>query len=278
MVAYLKQGPRDAETVRKVVRKTEETVREIIRQVDRNKDAAEIARSSEDLKRLKLAGKKAIFIGIENGYGIGDEVANLRLFRELGVSYITLSHNGDNAICDAAMESLSEHNGLSAFGVELVREMNRLGMMVDISHTSEKTSFDALEVSHCPIIASHSSAKALCPHPRNVSDRLMRAIARRGGVVQVCIYPWFLRTDGEATVRDLVDHIDHLAQVAGVEHVGIGSDFDGGGGITGVESADQLMTITVELLRRGYSPEAIGQIWGGNLMRVMDIVQKQREI
>ncbi|MDR0541276.1 MAG: dipeptidase, partial [Dysgonamonadaceae bacterium] len=210
-----------------------------------------------------------------NGYGIGKDVRNIRKFYDLGVRYITLSHNGDNDICDAAMDSHSEHNGLSEFGKDVVREMNRLGVMVDISHTSEKTSLDVLELSRYPIIASHSSTKALCNHSRNLSDKLIHAIADKGGVIQVCIYPWFLRKDGNATVKDLVDHIDYVVQTAGIDHAGIGSDFDGGGGIPGINSVDELPEITMELLRRGYSKEEIAKIWGGNLMRVMDVVQKQ---
>ncbi|GHV56339.1 dipeptidase [Bacteroidia bacterium] len=274
MVAYLKQGKRDALTLQQTVEKTETIIREIIRQVENNSETAGIARSTADLKRLKKEGKKAIFIGIENGYGIGKDILNIQKFYDLGVRYITLSHNGDNDICDAAVDSSSEHNGLSDFGKEVIREMNRLGMMVDISHTSEKTSLDAVELSLYPVIASHSSVKVLCNHPRNISDKLMHAIAGKGGVIQICIYPHFLREDGNATVKDVVNHIDYVVQTAGIDHAGIGSDFDGGGGIQGINSAEDLPEITMELLRRGYSQEAIAKIWGGNLMRVMNIVQK----
>jgi microsomal dipeptidase-like Zn-dependent dipeptidase len=275
MVAYLKQGPRNEESSQRTVEKTEEIIREILRQVNQNKALAGIALTSSDLKRLKAEGRKAIFIGIENGYGIGKDIRNIRKFYDLGVRYITLSHNGDNDICDAAMDSLSEHGGLSPFGREVVREMNRLGMMIDVSHTSEKTSFEVVELSKNPVIASHSSAKALCNHPRNVSDALMRRIAEKGGVIQVCIYPDFLREEGMATVEDLVDHIEHVIHTVGIDRVGIGSDFDGGGGIPGVDSARELPAITAELLRRDYSGADIARIWGGNLMRVMDVVQNQ---
>jgi microsomal dipeptidase-like Zn-dependent dipeptidase len=278
MVAYLKQGPRDEETSQRTVEKTEGIIREILRQVDQNKSLAGIARSTADLQRLKAEGRKAIFIGIENGYGIGKDIRNIRKFYDLGARYITLSHNGDNDICDAAMESFSEHGGLSRFGREVVREMNRLGMMIDVSHTSEQTSFEVVELSEYPIIASHSSTKALCNHPRNVSNALMRRIAEKGGVIQVCIYPVFLREDGLATVVDLVDHIEHVIHTVGIDHVGIGSDFDGGGGIPGVNSAEELWVITAELLHRDYSKADIAQIWGGNLMRVMDVVQNQSSL
>ncbi|MDR1526680.1 MAG: dipeptidase [Dysgonamonadaceae bacterium] len=276
MVAYLKQGARDDSSLRQTVEKTGSIIREIIAQVEKNRTVAGIARSSGDLKQLKAEGRKAIFIGIENGYGIGKDIRNIRKFAGLGVRYITLSHNGDNDLCDAAVDSFSEHNGLSAFGEKVVREMNRLGVMVDISHTSEKTSFDAVALSTCPVIASHSSVKALCNHPRNISDQLMQAIAAKGGVIQICIYPQFLREDGNATVTDVVNHIDYVTQTVGIDHVGIGSDFDGGGGIQGVNAANELPQITLELLRRNYSKDAIAKIWGGNLMRVMDAVQKQQ--
>ena len=273
MVAYLSQGKRDAKTLQKTVEKTESIIQELIRQVEKNKDIVDIARSANDLKRLKKENKKAIFIGIENGYGLGKDIRNVQKFADMGVTYITLSHNGDNDICDAAVRSKKEHNGLSEYGKEVVREMNRLGIMVDISHTSEKTSFDVLEVSQYPIIASHSSAKALCDHPRNISDKLMRAIADKGGVIQVCLYSGFLKKGGKATVKDAVNHIDHIVKTVGIDHVGIGSDFDGGGELKDLKAVNEMPRITIELLRRGYSEEDIAKIWGGNLLRVMNIVQ-----
>ena len=273
MVAYLSQGRRDAKTLQKTVEKTESIIQELIRQVEKNKDVVGIARSANDLKRLKKENKKAIFIGIENGYGLGKDIRNVQKFADMGVTYITLSHNGDNDICDAAVRSKKEHNGLSEYGKEVVREMNRLGIMVDISHTSEKTSFDVLEISQYPIIASHSSAKTLCDHPRNISDKLMQAIAKKGGVIQVCLYTAFLKKGGKATVKDAVNHIDHIVKTVGIDHVGIGSDFDGGGGLKDLKAVNEMPQITIELLRRGYSEEAIAKIWGGNLLRVMNIVQ-----
>jgi microsomal dipeptidase-like Zn-dependent dipeptidase/gamma-glutamyl-gamma-aminobutyrate hydrolase PuuD len=270
MVAYLKQGKRDADASQKAVEKTESILRELIRQAENNGDVVGIAKTVGDLKRLKKEGKKAIFIGIENAYGIGKNIGNIRKFADLGVKYITLSHNGDNDVCDAAVDSRSEHDGLSDFGKEVVREMNRLKIMIDISHTSEKTSFDVLKISKYPVIASHSSVKALCNHPRNLSDSLIRAIAEKGGVIQICLYTHFLKKDGKATVKDAVDHIDHIVKITGINHVGIGSDFDGGGELFDLKAANEMPQITMELLRRGYSEENIAKIWGGNLMRVMD--------
>jgi microsomal dipeptidase-like Zn-dependent dipeptidase len=196
-------------------------------------------------------------------------------FAQMGVRYITLSHNGDNDICDSN-KGHAEHNGLSKFGKEVVREMNRLGIMVDISHTSEKTSFDVLAISKYPIIASHSSVKALCNHPRNLSDPLMQAIAAKGGVIQICLYSGFLKKRGKATVKDAVDHIDYVVKLVGIDYVGIGSDFDGGGGITGLQSANEFPKITMELIRRGYSDDDIAKIWGGNLIRVMKAVTGEK--
>ena len=213
-------------------------------------------------------------MGIENGYAIGKDLKNLQLFKEMGVSYITLTHNGDNDIADSSIGK-NEHNGLSDFGKEVVREMNRLGIIIDISHTSEKTSFDVLKISKHPIIASHSSAKALCNHPRNISDKLMKAIAEKGGVIQICLYGPFLKKGENASVKDAVDHIDYVVKTVGINHVGIGSDFDGGGGIKGLRKVNEYPQLTIELLRRGYSEEEIAKIWGENLMRVMNIVQNK---
>ncbi|MDR0833685.1 MAG: membrane dipeptidase [Candidatus Symbiothrix sp.] len=270
MVAYLHQGERDAKSSQKAVEKTEKIVSELLRQIEKNKATVGLAKTSADLKRLKKAGKKAIFLGIENGYGLGKDIRNVQKFAGMGVRYITLSHNGDNDICDAANKSLKTHNGLSDYGKAVVREMNRRGVMVDISHTSEKTSFDVLEISTKPIIASHSSAKALYNHPRNISDSLMRAIAAKGGVIQATFYSGFLKKNGKATVSEVVDHIDYIVKTVGIDHAGIGSDFDGGSELADAKGVNDLPQITMELLRRGYSEKAIAKIWGGNLMRVLN--------
>jgi len=212
-------------------------------------------------------------LGVENGYGIGKDLANLQKLADRGVIYITLSHNGQNDICDSH-EGKPEHNGLSEFGKQVIKEMNRLGIIVDISHTSEKTSFDALEISKYPVIASHSSVKALCNHSRNISDDLMKAIATKGGVIQVCLYGDFIKEDGKATVKEVVDHIDYIVKKVGIDYVGIGSDYDGGGELIGLTNAGDMPQITLELLRRGYSEKDIAKIWGGNFMRVMKTVKK----
>jgi microsomal dipeptidase-like Zn-dependent dipeptidase len=275
MVAYLPQGKRTEAASKKATDQAIATIKQLKQQTEKNKGIVAVAYSFDDLKRNKAENKKSIFIGIENGYAIGKDIQNVERFAQMGVRYITLSHNGDNDICDAAVKSNQEHNGLSDFGKEVVREMNRLGIMVDISHTSEKTSFDVLEISKYPIIASHSSVKALCNHPRNISDKLMKAIAAKGGVIQICLYTGFLKKHGMASVKDAVNHIDYVVKLVGIDYVGIGSDFDGGGGITGLQSANEFPQITMELLRRGYSDKDIAKIWGGNLIRVMEAVEKK---
>lgn len=274
MVAYLPQGARTEEASKKAAEKTFSILNTLIEQIDKNKNTARQAKTVADIQRIKKEGKKAILPGLENGYGIGKDLSNLQKLADMGVVYITLCHNGHNDICDSH-KGVPEHDGLSKFGEKVIREMNRLGIIVDISHTSEKTSFDVLKLSRYPVIASHSSVKALCKSTRNISDELMKAIAKKGGVIQVCLYKGFIRENGRATVKDAVDHIDYIVKKAGINHAGIGSDFDGGGELTGLKNAGEMPQITLELLRRGYSDKAIAKIWGGNFMRVMKAVKKR---
>jgi microsomal dipeptidase-like Zn-dependent dipeptidase len=188
---------------------------------------------------------------------------------------MTLCHNGDNDICDSA-RGCNTHNGVSQFGKQVIREMNRLGIMVDLSHASEKSFYDALDLSQQPIVCSHSSCRALCNHPRNLTDDQMRALAAKGGVMQVTMYNGFLVQDGEATVLDALRHLEHAIQVMGIDHVGIGTDFDGDGGIRGLASSSEMLNFTRQLMARGYSERDIQKIWGGNFLRVMGQVQKVR--
>ena len=213
-----------------------------------------------------------IMRGIENGYAIGHDLALLDYFRSLGVVYMTLCHNGDNDICDSARGN-AEHGGLSAFGREVVGRMNALGMMVDMSHAAESSFYDALELSTAPIVCSHSSSRALCNHPRNLTDDQMKALAAKGGVAQVTLYHGFLRQEGEATILDALEHLHHMVSVMGPEHVGIGTDFDGDGGARGLKDASELIGFTRELLRQRYSEQDLQGIWGGNFLRVMRQVQ-----
>ena len=240
--------------------------------VDANADYLALARTPQQLWENKRAGRKSIMLGIENGIALDGKIENIQHFKDRGIVYITLCHNGDNDICDSARGSQT-HGGVSAFGREVIREMNRLGIMVDLSHAHERSFYDALELSTTPIVCSHSSARALCDHPRNLTDDQMRALARKGGVCQITLYHGFLRKDGEATILDAMQHLDHAIQVMGIEHVGLGTDFDGDGGIRGLANSSELTNFTRQLLARRYSLDDIQKIWGGNFLRVMKLVQ-----
>ena len=272
MVAYLPQGERDDASLVAATRKADELLDGIEQRIA-SAPGVGLANTPSDLYQLKAEGKLAIMRGIENGYAIGKDLSNVKRFRKRGVVYMTLCHNGDNNICDSAARTNNEHGGLSPFGREVVSEMNRVGMMVDLSHGGMRSFYDALECSTVPIVCSHASCRALCDHPRNLDDDQMRALARKGGVMQITLYPGFLRKDGEATILDTMAHLDHAVKVMGIEHVGLGTDFDGDGGVPGLASASELINFTRQLLRRHYSVEDIAKLWGGNFLRVMDIVQ-----
>ena len=281
--------------------------------INENPDAAGLALTAEDAYRLSSEGRRAIYIGNENGYPIGKDLSLLQTYYDMGSRYMGLSHSRHNQICDSATDSnLPLHNGLSEFGVEVVRELNRLGMMVDVSHISDKAFYDVLEATKAPVIASHSNARAVCDHPRNLDDDMLLALAENGGVLQLCILSAYVKemepnaerqaafaalrekwnnfqdlTDEEmdqarsewwetnskypaplATVADLVDHVDHVVDLIGIDYVGIGTDFDGGGDLEDCYDVSELGNITFELVRRGYSKEDIEKIWSGNFMRV----------
>jgi len=292
-------------------------------------DRCALAVSPDEVRRIAKTGKRAIMIGIENGYPVGEDLSLLRKYYDLGARYITLCHSGHNQICDSSSAPEPLHGGLSAFGRKVVAEMNRLGMMVDVSHIAEKSFWDVLSVTRAPIIASHSGCAAVCRHDRNLTDDQLRALAKNGGVIQIVALGSYLKTDaperrravmelrkelgmsgfgrgGEteklsekereelqarrraymermkaidarhppATLSDFADHIDHAVKVAGINHVGIGTDFDGGGGIPGFNDEADAPNVTAELVRRGYSERDIARIWGGNLLRVWREVEK----
>ncbi|WP_425234898.1 dipeptidase [Ulvibacterium sp.] len=290
----------------------------IVASTQKNLDIVGLALNPEDAYTMEKAGKRAIYIGIENGYPIGKDLSNVALYFDRGVRYITLVHSSNNDLADSATDSNgSEHGGISAFGSAVVREMNRLGIMVDVSHGNDSVFYDAISMSKAPIIASHSNARSITDHPRNMTDEMLELMAKNGGVVQLTMLADYLREappnkrldsalaalrdkmkpiedmtleernamrkstqelnerypDPAATVKHVVDHIDHIVKVAGIDHVGIGCDFDGGGGIEGVFDASEVMNITIELVRRGYTEEQIRKIWGGNLIRVFKEVQ-----
>jgi membrane dipeptidase len=270
----------------------------IVSSTEKNADIVGLALDPDDAYTLEDAGKRAIYIGIENGYPIGEDLSNVEMYYEKGVRYITLVHSSNNDLADSSTDPDGpEHGGISPFGEEVVKEMNRLGIMVDISHGSDSVFYDAIAISEAPIIASHSNARAVTDHKRNLTDEMLKLMAKNGGVVQLCILADYLRTappnpardsavaelratmaslseitdedrtalrqsfqeinekypNPPATVEHVADHIDHIVNVAGINHVGIGCDFDGGGGIEGVFDASEVMNITIELVKRGYS-------------------------
>ena len=283
MVAYLPQPKKD-ETFRQNVRFDVNGPKEyadlifnkIENIVSENSQYLAFARTPGQLWENKHRGQKSIMLGIENGLALEGDIANIKHFADRGVVYITLCHNGDNDICDSARGN-NTHNGVSEFGAKVIAEMNRLGVMVDLSHAHEKSFWDALDISATPIVCSHSSCRALCDHPRNLTDSQMKALADKGGVCQITIYHGFLRTEGEATVRDVLEHLDHAVKVMGIDHVGIGTDFDGDGGVRGMASSADFVNFTRMLMAKRYNEKDIQAILGGNFLRVMADIQKKRQ-
>lgn len=244
--------------------------------VNANNRYLSIARTPSDLYEDKRKGRRSIMLGIENGLALNHDISNVRYFARRGVVYITLCHNGDNDICDSA-RGCNTHGGVSRFGEQVIKEMNRCGIMVDLSHAGEKSFYDALSISSKPIVCSHSNCKALCEVPRNLTDDQLRALAKHGGVAHITLYHGFLRNDSqEATVMDAIAHLEHAISVMGIEHVGLGTDFDGDGGIRGLADSSELINFTLHLLRRRYSERDIARIWGGNWLRVMAQVQQTK--
>jgi membrane dipeptidase len=291
-----------------------------------------LATTPDDVKRIAKTGKRVLMIGVENGYPIGTDLGVIKKFYDLGARYITLSHSGHNQICDSSGPTQPMHNGLSPFGKQVVAEMNRLGIMIDVSHISEKSFYDVIKETKAPIIASHSGCMALNVSDRNLTDDQLKALSKNGGVVQVVALGGFLKGDsserrqaiaklqtetgyrrmgrGEmallsdqqrveytklgqvyqdrmkevdakfppstpATISDYINHIDHAVKIAGIDHVGVGTDFDGGGGIPGFNDDADAPNVTLELVKRGYSEKDIDKIWGGNLLRVWSEVEKK---
>lgn len=244
--------------------------------VKNNRHYLSIARSPAELYEDKRKGRKSIMFAIENALALNHDIANLKHFAQRGVVYITLCHNGDNDICDSAKGS-ETHHGVSKFGQQVIKEMNRLGIMVDLSHAAESSFFDALEISETPIVCSHSNCKALCDVPRNISDEQLRRLAKKGGVAHITLYGGFLRKEGEASILDAIAHLEHAISIMGIEHVGLGTDFDGDGGVRGMADASEVINFTLHLLRRKFNERDIQKIWGGNWLRVMAQVQNMRK-
>jgi len=312
--AYVGQRKRTEENYRWAMDRADELIRAVTSMCEKYSDRIALATTPGDAYKNEQGGRLSAFIGIENGFPIGKDISNIKRYYDMGVRYITLCHSSNNDICDSSTDKNgAEHNGLSNFGRQVVAEMNRLGMIVDVSHISDEAFYDVLEVSKAPVIASHSCVRALCGHPRNLSDDMLRALAKHDGVIQICLLseylkepqpnpereealaalqkkygPWEEVTDPQvreryrvehhavldkypskkATVEDAVDHIDYVIKLVGIDHIGIGTDFDGGGGIIGCDDVSEMPNITIELVRRGYSEEDIRKIWGGNFIRV----------
>ncbi|MBC7260490.1 MAG: membrane dipeptidase, partial [Chloroflexi bacterium] len=235
-----------------------------------NTDSLVLATKAEDIERAKQTGKVAAVVGIEGAESLEGELGLLRMFHRLGVRLLTVAWSRRNEAADGIQEARTG-GGLTNFGLKLVEECNRLGIMVDISHLAPAGVRDVLEVSSEPVIASHSNAYALCPHPRNLTDQQLAALAEKGGVVGVTFVPSFIAEDRkEASLEKLLDHIDHIVQVAGVDHVGLGSDFDGFSPPppAGLEDVTRLPAITSGLLSRGYAEDEIRKILGENFLRI----------
>lgn len=235
-----------------------------------------LATTPQQLLQNKRAGKHTIMLGIENGQAIEDNLDNIDHFAQRGIVYITLCHNGDNQICDSARGNHT-WGGVSPFGRQVIERMNRLGIMVDLSHGGEQSFYDALELSSKPIVCSHSSCRALCDHPRNLTDDQMRQLALKGGVMQVTAYHGFLSLNDDASIATFMQHLNHAVEVMGIDHVGIGTDFDGDGGVPGLADSSDLMNLTRHLLMQGYTTTDIEKLWGGNWLRVMAEVQGRGE-
>jgi membrane dipeptidase len=256
------QGPQ-------AIRATLEQIDIVHRMVRRYPDTFELALTAADVDRIFKAGRIASLIGMEGGHSIDNSLAALRMFYAAGARYMTLTHSSNTAWADSGTDK-PKSGGLTKFGEEVVREMNRLGMLVDLSHTSPETMEDAIRVSQAPVIFSHSDARALNDHGRNVPDTVLTLLQKNGGIVMVTFVPGFLVKDGKATLADVANHMDHIRKVAGPDHVGIGSDFDGITSVpAGLEDVSKYPALTAELLRRGWSDDDVKKALGLNVLRVM---------
>ncbi len=300
---FIGQGPRTLEGNDNAKQQALNLFDLIHKAVENHSELAEIAYTPDDAYKIEKQGKRAVYIGIENGYTIGNDMSLLKKYYDLGARYITLCHIWNNDICDSSTDK-PEHHGLSDFGKQVVQEMNRLGIMIDVSHISDKSFYDVIEFSKAPVIASHSCARAICNNPRNLDDDMLKKLAENNGVIQVCMVPFYVKemksnperekaikklrekyrnfsdlteeeqekvyTEWDAmnkqyppnlpTVSDFADHIDHIVKVIGIDHVGIGSDFDGGGELKDCQDVSDYKKITQEFIERGYTDKDIEKI------------------
>ena len=316
---FTSQKARNNETYKETYDLANQMIDSTIVSLEHNKSTTGLATSVKDLQKLEAENKRAIFLGMENGFPIAKDINRVKEFYDKGVRYLTLCHTSNNDICDSSTDPKgAEHHGVSKFGKEVIKEMNKLGMIIDVSHISDTAFYDVMKYSKAPVVASHSSVRSVCDHPRNMSDDMIKLLAKNDGVIQICILGdyikspdttsihytmmqelkkkynnWQYKNDEERkqawaewdeinqnyppvlpTIADAVDHIDYVVNLVGVDHVGIGSDFDGGGGLADCTNVADFPKITLELLRRGYSENDIAKIWGGNFLRVFKAVEK----
>jgi membrane dipeptidase len=317
---FTSQKPTTDENTEEAYKLANQMIDSIYAACKKYSNKAEVALTASDAARLEKLGKRAIYIGMENGFPLGTNLSRVKEFYDRGVRYITLCHSSNNKICDSSTDRKGpEHNGLSKFGEKVVKKMNELGMMVDVSHISDKSFYDVIKISKAPVIASHSSVRAIAHNNRNLNDNMIKKLAEKGGVIQICLLDEYIKDpdttsiryqkekefrnlynskydsmtpDEKAEVRklrqelrekypkelttvsDYVDHIDYVKKLVGIDYVGIGSDFDGGGGLSGCADVSEFPNITREMLKRGYTEEEIIKVWGGNFFRVFKQVEK----
>ena len=245
--------------------------------------AVRVCGTADAIEQAHRDGIPAIVPAVENGHACGGDPARLRALRDLGARYLTLTHNGHNALGDSSNpradlgDAAEEHGGLSPVGRQAIAELNRLGMLVDIAHVSKATMLQAATLSRTPVLSTHSCVRALCDNLRNLDDEQLDALRDVGGVVQITAVPHFLRAGGKesaVTLADYANHIDYAVTRIGIEHVGISSDFDGGGGVSGWHDAGECPNVTAELLRRGYGAREVGLLWGGNFLRLLRLAER----
>jgi membrane dipeptidase len=276
--AYVPQGPRDEAGHAAATRRAEEMLAAIADMAPSDGSGGLLTTSADAIEAAFAKDRIGIIPAIENGYALGADIGAVEKFARRGVRYITLTHNGHNLLADAAIprrdlgDEPELHGGLSDFGRAVIGRMNDLGILVDISHAAKTTMLQAVKMSRTPVLATHSSMRALCDHPRNLDDEQLLALRDTGGLAQVTIVSGFLRPKARAadlSVSDIADHVDYAVQKIGIDHVGLGTDFDGGGGVKGFMNASQAPHFTKELVRRGYDEAAIAKIWGGNFLRLL---------
>lgn len=279
-IAYTPQGRRDAEGLAAAAARADAMLHHI--RARANGTTRRFCATASEMEAAHAAGALAVLSAVENGNALARDLSRLKLWRDLGAIYLTLTHDGHNDLADAARpkpdlgDGAAEHGGLSALGRDAVREMNRIGLLVDVSHSAKSSMMQAAALSRAPVVATHSCCRALCDHPRNLDDEQLDMLRATGGLVQITALDSFLRAappggKSPATVKDMVDHVDYAVQRIGIDHVGLSSDFDGGGGIPGWADASQTMNLTAELVARGYGAREIDLLWSGNFRRLMRV-------